>query len=66
MANTLEFQIITSILVVGGPCLVALFLWLFFGVILRGWRSNYPPHSDARGNPTLLESRTAHADGRER
>jgi len=40
MANTLSFQIIVSLLVVGGPCLVVLFLWLFFGSIWRSLRSN--------------------------
>ena len=40
MANTLLFQIIVSIFVVGGPCLVVLFLWLFFGSIWRSLRSN--------------------------
>jgi len=40
MANTSPFQIIVSLLVVGGPCLVVLFLWLFFGSIWRSLRSN--------------------------
>jgi len=66
MANTLPFQIMVSALVVGGPCLVVLFLWLFFGSILRSWRSNHTPHTDARENPAQLESPTARADGRER
>lgn len=51
MANTLPFQILVSSLVVGGPCLLVLFLWMFFGAILRSLRSNNTPHSDAKLPP---------------
>jgi len=41
MANSLGFQVVVSVLFVGGPSLLILFLVLFFGaLILRRRRSN--------------------------
>jgi hypothetical protein len=66
MANTLPFQIIVSLIMVGGPCLVVLFLWLFFGSILRSLRSNRAPRPDAREASLHFSSLQSRAGGRGR
>jgi hypothetical protein len=66
MANTLPFQILVSLLVVGGPCLVALLLWVLGGKVLRSLRSNSTPHSDARSSVVPDQSPSARAGERER
>ena len=66
MANTWSFQILVSLLVVGGPSLLALFLFLFFGSIWRSLRSNRAPHTDAREAAPFESQSQARAGGRER
>jgi hypothetical protein len=54
MANTLSFQIATSIVVVGGPLLLGLFLALLFGAIFRSLRrSNRTVKKDASATRLL-------------
>jgi hypothetical protein len=47
IANSLGFQIIVSLLVVGGPCLGVLFLALFLMAVVRRKRSNPLLNTDA-------------------
>jgi hypothetical protein len=48
MANSIGFRALISVLVIGGPSLIGLFMYLFFGSLARGLlRSNTAVNSDS-------------------